>query len=212
MIAQSLRRNFQAVLVSGFAATAMILPSAAQAATIVYNVILSGAAEAPPNASPGTGFGVITFDTTANTMRVDTTFSDLIGTTTVAHIHCCTTIPGVATAGVATQTPSFAGFPAGVTSGSYDHTFDMTLASSWNATFITANGGTTAGAFAALLAGAASGRAYLNIHSSFAPAGEIRGFLAAETPLPAALPLFATGLGALGIAGWRRRRKAGAAA
>ena len=30
---------------------------------------------------------------------------------------------------------------------------------------------------------------------------------AAETPLPAALPLFATGLGALGLLGWRRKRK-----
>jgi hypothetical protein len=30
----------------------------------------------------------------------------------------------------------------------------------------------------------------------------------AETPLPAALPLFATGLGALGLLGWRRKRKA----
>ena len=30
----------------------------------------------------------------------------------------------------------------------------------------------------------------------------------ATTPLPGALPLFATGLGALGIVGWRRKRKA----
>ena len=37
--------------------------------------------------------------------------------------------------------------------------------------------------------------------------------LAAEaTPLPAALPLFATGLGALGLFGWRRKRKAEAIA
>jgi len=28
------------------------------------------------------------------------------------------------------------------------------------------------------------------------------------TPLPAALPLFATGLGVLGLIGWRRKRKA----
>jgi hypothetical protein len=28
------------------------------------------------------------------------------------------------------------------------------------------------------------------------------------TPLPAALPLFATGLGGLGLLGWRRKRKA----
>jgi hypothetical protein len=32
------------------------------------------------------------------------------------------------------------------------------------------------------------------------------------TPLPAALPLFATGLGALGLLGWRRKRKAAAIA
>jgi len=29
----------------------------------------------------------------------------------------------------------------------------------------------------------------------------------ASTPFPAALPLFATGLGALGVLGWRRKRK-----
>src|SRR5262249_43537345 len=33
---------------------------------------------------------------------------------------------------------------------------------------------------------------------------------AATTPLPTALPLFATGLGALGLLGWRRKRKAAA--
>jgi hypothetical protein len=34
------------------------------------------------------------------------------------------------------------------------------------------------------------------------------GLLANPTPIPAALPLFATGLGALGLLGWRRKRKA----
>jgi PEP-CTERM motif len=32
------------------------------------------------------------------------------------------------------------------------------------------------------------------------------------TPLPAALPLFASGLGALGLLGWRRKRKGAALA
>ncbi len=36
--------------------------------------------------------------------------------------------------------------------------------------------------------------------------------VAAATPLPAALPLFATGLGALGLLGWRRKKKAAALA
>ncbi len=33
-----------------------------------------------------------------------------------------------------------------------------------------------------------------------------------QTPLPAALPMFATGLGALGLLGWRRKRKVAARA
>jgi hypothetical protein len=49
------------------------------------------------------------------------------------------------------------------------------------------------------------------------PGGAVCGHLTAETsisptPLPAALPLFATGLGAMGLFGWRRKRKAQAVA
>ncbi|HKA77515.1 MAG TPA: hypothetical protein VKD19_10450 [Pseudolabrys sp.] len=42
------------------------------------------------------------------------------------------------------------------------------------------------------------------------PAGfiTVQSDVEATTPLPAALPLFATGLGALGLLGWRRKRKA----
>jgi hypothetical protein len=39
---------------------------------------------------------------------------------------------------------------------------------------------------------------------------QIIGSSIAATPLPAALPLFASGLGALGLLGWRRKRKAAA--
>ena len=112
---------------------------------------------------------------------------------------------------MATTTPTFTGFPLGVTSGTYDQVFDMTQASSYNPAFVTAEGG-LANAEAALVAGIIAGEAYLNIHTTLNPGGEIRDFLAAPTPLPAALPLFATGLGALGLLGWRRKRKAQAAA
>jgi hypothetical protein len=40
----------------------------------------------------------------------------------------------------------------------------------------------------------------------------VNGDLIASTPVPAALPLFAPGLGAMGLLGWRRKRKAAAIA
>lgn len=64
------------------------------------------------------------------------TFSGLLGNTTASHIHAATAVAGVGTAGVATQTPSFSGFPLGVKAGAMDTTFDMTLASSFNASYI----------------------------------------------------------------------------
>jgi len=120
------------------------------AAPVSYFATLTGPGESPPNASPGTGFAEVDFDGIANTLHVHVAFSGLLGTTTASHIHAPTLSPGTGTAGVATTTPTFAGFPLGVTSGTYDTTLDLTLASSYNPAFVTANGGTTAGAETAL--------------------------------------------------------------
>lgn len=161
------------------ALAALALP--ATAAQIITATGLSGANENPPNGSPGTGQAFVTLDTTTHQLRVQVSFSGLTSNTTMAHIHCCIAPPS--NVGVATTVPAFVGFPLGVTAGSMDQTYDTLQSGTWNAAFITNNGGTPAGAEAALAAGLAAGQAYLNIHTvQFGP-GEIRGFLQ-----PQALP------------------------
>lgn len=186
------------------AACALVLALPSQAAVVTYAATLTGLAENPPVVTPGTGSVSVIVDDQAFTMRVMASFSGLIGTTTAAHIHCCTAAPLAGNVGVATVTPTFTGFPAGVTAGSYDQTFDMTAAvGSWNNAFITANGGTTGTAFSALLAGLNSGRAYFNLHTSAVGSGEIRGLLQA-VPEPGTLALALAGT-ALAVASTRKR-------
>lgn len=188
-----------AVAVAGSAA----LPAAAH--EVAYAVVMSGASEAPPNASLGTGTASVVFDLDLAIMKISASFSGLTGNTTNAHIHCCTAVPGAGTAGVATQLPSFAGFPSGVTSGSFtNNNYDLSVASGYNPAFVTANV-SVSGAMNALLAGAAAGRAYLNIHSTSVPGGEIRGFLQ-PVPEPETYALMLAGLGLVGLAARRRRR------
>jgi hypothetical protein len=199
--------DFRPSLAVALLATAFaIMPSAdAQAGPITYTAVLNGANEAPPIASPGTGLATVAYDDVAHTLLVNATFQDLIGNTTAAHIHGPTAVAGTGTAGAATTTPNFPGFPLGVTSGSYSNQFDLTLASSWNPTFITNNGGTAASAEAALAAAMAGGKAYFNIHSSFAPGGEIRGFLQ-PVPEPGS-SIVLLGIGVAGLASRRLRRR-----
>src|SRR5207249_1148612 len=123
--------------------------------------------------------------------------------TTASHIHCCTTTPGSANVGVATTLPTFTGFPSGVTSGTYDHVFDMSLASSYNPAFVTAQG-SVSNAFNALVAGMETGNAYLNIHTTQFPGGEIRG-LVTQVPEPEIYALMLVGLLAVGAAARTRR-------
>jgi hypothetical protein len=194
-----MKHIYEAVLA---ALLVLLTAPVSHAALITYSATLSGPAESPPNTSPGTGSATVAVDTVANTMKVDVTFANLVGTTTASHIHCCTATPGTGAAGVATTTPTFTDFPLGVTSGTYDRTLDLTLASSYNPAFVAAIG-TVAEAEAALLAGLAADETYLNIHSSVLPGGEIRGFLTiSAVPEPATVAILMTGL--LGL-GWYRR-------
>jgi hypothetical protein len=173
--------------VSAFLVTMGLSAPAAWATVTVLSANLIGANEVPPVASPGTGTDLVTLDTIAQTLTVQEAFSGLLSGTTASHIHCCLPspfMPGVNEI-VATTVPAFPGFPLGVMSGTYGPmTFDLTMASSYNPAFITAHGGTVAGAEAALEAALVAGETYINIHTTGDPGGEIRGFLSA-VPEPA---------------------------
>ncbi len=96
------------------ASVVLALPlSTVQAQITTFSAFLSGLQEEPPNLSPGTGTVVVTLNEFVNTMRVKVSFTGLIGTTTVAHIHCCTATPVAGTGRCRHHDADLLGVPLG---------------------------------------------------------------------------------------------------
>lgn len=186
--------------------TAALLISAPAYADTIFTGTFSGDQETVDTGSPGTGDGRVTLSTDGLSLSVELDFTGLTSPAADSHIHCCAALgddPAVNNGPVAIGF-SPAGFPLGVTSGSFTASFDLTDADIYNPSFVEANGGTTDSARAALVAGLFAGLAYLNIHTPAFPPGEIRAQLTeADVPEPAAIGL--VGLGVLGL-GLRRKR------
>ena len=160
----------------------------ANAATI-FNINLTGAGEVPPVTTPATASSTVTLSTDQTMLTVNTSFTGLLAGVTGAHIHCCV-LPGTNAPVVLNFIP--AGFPTGVTSGTFNHTFTL-------ATDLT---GITATTFVASLLG---GQTYENIHTTLNPGGEIRAQLPAVIPEPSTFVLMGAGVMALFL----RRKSAG---
>ncbi len=109
--------------VAATAAALCIFAGAAQASIITYESTLA------PELPGATGSGTVTvaYDTVAQTLQIEADWTGLSGTTTVAHIHCCTASPGAGTIGVAVTPGTLPGFPSGVTSGSYLSVLDLSI-------------------------------------------------------------------------------------
>jgi hypothetical protein len=89
--------------------------------TFTFNNRYSGSQEVPPNASSGTGTIIGSYNHVTNTISYTIIFSGLLSTTVAAHFHA-PAMPGVN----APVIIGYAGFPTGVTAGTYSNAHVIT--------------------------------------------------------------------------------------
>lgn len=182
--------------------TAVLMAAPAQAQLTNFQ----GTFAAEAIGATGSGTLDMVYDPVGHTLNINATWAGLSGNTSNAHIHCCTASPNTGTAGVAlAEGGMLPGFPLGIKTGSYIRLIDLNSAGSYGAAFVTASGGTAAGAEARLISNLTSGNAYFNIHTSTFGGGEIRAFVTV-VPEPETYALMLAGLGLLGWTARRRQR------
>ena len=102
----------------------LALGASASAITETFVGTLDGLQENPDVPTSATGSGTAVYDSVANSLAVNLTFSGLGSNTNNAHIHCCS-LPPVNTPVIIPFVPPF---PLGVTSGVMNTVFNLTPA------------------------------------------------------------------------------------
>ena len=136
--------------------TAIALPAAAQT---TYTTTLLGVNEVPSVATAASGSATVILDVTGTQLSVSVNFANLTGTYTASHIH------GPAAVGVnAAVKWGFVGLPAGwvFSNANQDGVLTNFLVTGITPTDVT---------------NLNNGQFYVNVHSTVAPGGEIRGQL-----------------------------------
>ena len=170
----------------------ILLGAQAANASVVFQTPLSGANQVPPVSTAASGFATVTLQDDNTTLDVAVNWTNMSSLGEFGHIHCCTA-PGTNT-GVALD---FGTLP-NATTAAFNKSFNL-------GTFAFGNGQTQASFIAGLLAG----QAYVNIHDTAFPNGEIRAQLqqAQVQPVPEPATAWLLSGAVLGAATLARRRK-----
>ena len=192
-------------------AIAVAVPVATNAAIYEFNASLSGAKENPPNASPGTGIAMLSYNDFGTAGVADDRYSftlsvsGLTGNAMAYHIHGAATLTENAPVRIALDAPPFLALNSAgsLLVGGNNIAPPLTIP----ATPVSpTNAGHPEMTFLSMLT---SGLAYVNVHTAAFSGGEIRGQLTQVTavPEPQTYALMLAGLGLVGWVASRRRAK-----